>query len=136
MSRKISLNVSCPHCHHLLRDEDMLISNTPAIRLKITLPEGQTSQIWLSSIYGDFNYSCDIPIPDQTIVKFYCPHCNEQLVREKVTCDICGAPVVSFLCSVGGKVSICSRNGCKNHYFVFDDIDTALRKFYSEYESF
>jgi hypothetical protein len=37
---------------------------------------------------------------------------------------------------VGGRISICSRNGCKNHYFVFDDIDTALRRFYTEYESY
>lgn len=136
MSRKISLNVSCPHCRKFLKDESMLIGNHPAIHLKIELPEGVHSQIWLSSIYNDFNYSCELPIADSTIVKFFCPHCGEQLIRQKVTCDDCDAPIVSFLCSVGGRVSICSRNGCKNHYFVFDDVDTALRKFYTEYESY
>jgi hypothetical protein len=136
MPRKISLNVSCPHCRKRLKDESMLISNHPAIHLNIKLPEGVDSQIWLSSIYGDFNYSSELSISDDTIVEFYCPNCGEQLIRNKVECDVCGAPIVSFLCSVGGRVSICSRNGCKNHYFVFDDIDTALRKFYTEYESY
>jgi hypothetical protein len=136
MSRKVSLNVSCPHCRQFLKDENRLISNQPAIRLDIKFPDGVRSQIWLSSIYGDFNYFCDTSLQDQTIVEFYCPHCSKQLIRKNVECDVCGAPIVSFLCSVGGRVSICSRNGCKNHYFVFDDIDTALRKFYSEYESF
>ena len=136
MPRKISLNVSCPHCRKPLRNEARLISNKPAIYLKIKLPGDVNSKIWLSSIYGDFNYTSEVPITDGTIVKFYCPHCGEHLFRKNVECDICGAPIVSFLCSVGGRVSICSRNGCKNHYFVFDDIDTALRKFYTEYESY
>jgi hypothetical protein len=114
----------------------MQLSNHPAIHLKIKLPEGVESQIWLSSIYGDFNYSSELSISDDTIVEFFCPHCEKQLIRKNVECDVCGAPIVSFLCSVGGRVSICSRNGCKNHYFVFDDIDTALRKFYTEYESY
>jgi hypothetical protein len=35
---------------------------------------------------------------------------------------------------VGGRVNICSRHGCKNHYVVFENLDTAVRKFYSEYQ--
>jgi predicted RNA-binding Zn-ribbon protein involved in translation (DUF1610 family) len=136
MSHKVSLNVSCPHCRKPLKDQARLISNHPAIKLNIKLPDGKESLIWLSSIYGDFNYSCEVPISDETIVEFYCPHCGNRLIRKNVECDDCGAPIVSFLCSVGGRVSICSRNGCKKHYFVFDDIDTALRKFYTEYESY
>jgi hypothetical protein len=39
---------------------------------------------------------------------------------------VCDAPVISFICSAGGKVSICSRCNCRSHHFVFDDIETAL----------
>jgi hypothetical protein len=113
-------------------DEAHLINNRKAIHLNIKTTDGKEGKIWLSSIYGDYNYTAEYPIPEGDVVEFICPHCSANLARS-LECEVCNAPIVSFTCSIGGKVSICSRNGCKNHYVVFENLDTAVRKFYSEY---
>jgi hypothetical protein len=41
--------------------------------------------------------------------------------------------MVPFYLDMGGRVSICSRSGCKNHFVEFDDLSIALRKFYQQY---
>ncbi|MFC2101219.1 hypothetical protein ACFLRZ_05255 [Bacteroidota bacterium] len=41
--------------------------------------------------------------------------------------------MVPFYLDMGGKVSICSRSGCKNHFVEFDDLSVALRKLYQQY---
>ncbi len=113
-------------------DDAKLINNRKALKLNIKTSDGKTGKIWLSSIYGDYNYTSEHAIPEGDVVQFFCPHCNADLAR-KLECEVCNAPIVSFNCSIGGKVSICSRNGCTNHYVVFENLDTAVRKFYSEY---
>ena len=132
MHKKVSLAVKCPKCGKALMDESHLINNRKAIMLNITTTDGKKGKILLSSIYGDYNYTSENAIPEGDIVKFECPHCNADLARP-LECEVCNAPIVSFTCSIGGKVSICSRNGCKNHYVVFVNLDTAVRKFYSVY---
>ncbi|MCK9399825.1 MAG: hypothetical protein M0Q51_07495 [Bacteroidales bacterium] len=133
MTKVIALSVRCPHCDESLMDGNHLINNKPGIRLHIETSNNQKGTMWLSSIYGDYNYSSEFHIPDNEIVVLTCPHCKENLKRKNVTCDICDAPMVSFNADVGGRVSVCSRNGCKNHYVVFDDLDSVIRKFYEEY---
>ncbi len=133
MPKVVSLSVKCPHCQTVLNDENHLINNHPAIKVVVETNIKQKGFIWLSSIYGDYNYSCEFPIPDGEIVRMYCPECQTELKRKNLECDICGAPLISFLCNIGGRVNICSRNGCKNHYVVFEDLDTTIRKFYDEY---
>lgn len=133
MPKAVSLTVRCPHCHQVLNDENHLINNHPAIRVIVETNIKQKGNIWLSSIYGDYNYTCEFAIPVDEVVKMYCPYCENDLKRKNLECDICGAPLVSFLCNIGGRVSICSRNGCKNHYVVFEDLDSTIRKFYDEY---
>ena len=133
MSKIISLVVNCPHCNKSMMDEGHLINNRPAIKTEIETPIKQKGYLWLSSIYGDFNYSSEFPIKEGDVVKFFCPHCHESLARKKLECDVCGAPIVSMNVDIGGRVSICSRNGCKNHYVVFEDLDTIIRKFYDDY---
>ncbi len=132
MEKKVSLTVKCPQCGEFLMDENHLINNRKAIKLRIKTSDGNEGFIWLSSIYGDYNYTAEIGIPEGDIVDFICPHCDAHHARP-IACEVCGAPIVSFTCSIGGKVSICARNGCKNHYVVFENLDTAVRKFYSEY---
>jgi Zn finger protein HypA/HybF involved in hydrogenase expression len=41
--------------------------------------------------------------------------------------------MLPFHLDMGGKVSICSRIGCKNHFVEFEDLSVALRQFYQEY---
>jgi predicted RNA-binding Zn-ribbon protein involved in translation (DUF1610 family) len=133
MTKVIALSVRCPHCGESLMDSHHHINNKPSIKLHLETASKLTGSIWLSSIYGDYNYSCEFHVPDKQIVIFSCPHCNENLKRKNITCEICDAPIVSFNADVGGRVSICSRSGCKNHYVVFDDLDAVIRKFYDEY---
>ena len=50
------------------------------------------------------------------------------------TCAECDAPMVDFHLTEGGKVSLCSRAGCKKHSIEFEDLATAMNHFYNEYE--
>lgn len=133
MPKTISLDVKCPHCDVSLMDDGHLINNKPSIKLLIHTTISQKGFIWLSSIYGDYNFTSEFRITEGEIVEFFCPHCKENLNRKKNECEICGAPIVSLSCSIGGRVSICSRSGCKNHFVVFEDLDTTIRKFYEDY---
>ncbi len=133
MSKIISLSVVCPHCNTSLMDPSKLINNEPGIHLHVRSRIMQQGSIWLSSIYGDYHFVSEFPIPDGDVVEFFCPHCNADLKRKKVECDVCEAPIVSMNVDIGGRVNICSRSGCKNHYVVFEDLDTTIRKFYEDY---
>lgn len=133
MVKVISLVVNCPYCNKSMMDEGHLINNKPSIKTEILTPIKQRGYLWLSSIYGDFNFTSEFPIRDGDIVQFFCPNCHENLARKKLECDVCGAPVVSMNVDIGGRVSICSRSGCKNHFVVIEDLDTIIRKFYDDY---
>jgi len=41
--------------------------------------------------------------------------------------------MVQFLLDIGGRVSICSRSGCKKHFVAFENIADVISKFYEEY---
>ncbi len=131
MDKIISFNVKCPHCHRSLMDHEHLLHELPAIKLNIEIAH-QRGILRLCSIYGCYDHESDIQIPEHEIARFYCPHCNKQLVAQEI-CDACSAPMVPFLLDIGGRVSICSRSGCKKHYVAFEDIADAINKFYKEY---
>lgn len=133
MTKVISLSVNCPHCNSSLMDEGHLINNKPAIKTEIVTAIRQKGFLWLSSIYGDYNFTSEFKINEGDLVEFFCPHCHEGLIRKKFECDACGAPIVTMNVDIGGRVNICSRSGCRNHYVVFEDLDTTIRKFYEDY---
>jgi Zn finger protein HypA/HybF involved in hydrogenase expression len=127
----VSLNLKCPKCGELLMDKEHLVDNEASIKLNIQNGNNK-GLIYLSSIYGSYNYSCDIVIPAGETAIFSCTHCNAVL-NSKSECLTCGAAMVPFYLDMGGKVSICSRSGCKNHHVEFEDLSQALRKLYQEY---
>lgn len=127
----MSLRLKCVKCGRSLMDDKHKIDNEPGIRLEVDCA-GNKGNIWLSSIYGSYNYKSDIDLPKDEIANFYCPECHEQIVTD-AECLSCGAPMAPFYLDMGGKVSICTRSGCKNHFVEFDDLSVALRKFYQEY---
>ncbi len=133
MTKVIALSVRCPYCDESMMDTHHLINNRPTIRVRIETPDKHKGTIWLSSIYGDYNYSTEFHLVDRELITFTCPNCGENLKRKNITCDLCEAPMISFNADIGGRVSICSRSGCKNHYVVFDDLLAVIRKFYDEY---
>ena len=128
----ISLKVRCPLCENSLMDSEQLVDGHPGIRLEIET-NGEKGTIILSPIYESYNYRCDIEIPDGEIVKFYCPHCSEQ-ITSSIECEYCDATMVPLTLDIGGKAIICSRSGCKSHFLEFEDINAALKKLYYQHE--
>jgi ssDNA-binding Zn-finger/Zn-ribbon topoisomerase 1 len=132
MKKKISLHVKCPHCRKSLMDEEVKLHDHPSIKLNIVTPD-ERGVIYLCSIFECYDHETDITMKKGTVVDVYCPKCNkEMLINEE--CNVCGAPMVSFVLRVGGRVAICSRYGCANHYVAFQDLSSELSKFYHEYE--
>lgn len=131
MFNSIALKVKCPLCSQSLMDFDRKIDGKPGIKLGISIA-GKKGLIWLSSIYGSYNYETDISITDREIAEFSCPHCHQPIVS-KENCQECNAPLVPFYLIVGGKVSICSRAGCRKHNVEFEDLSTALEMFYNDF---
>jgi ssDNA-binding Zn-finger/Zn-ribbon topoisomerase 1 len=131
MYELMSLKLKCIYCGTSLMDHEQPVDHEPSIKLSIECL-GKYGTIWLSSIYGSYNYKATIDIPKDEIAEFYCPHCSEQ-ITSTTECLSCGASMVPFYLDMGGKVSICSRSGCKNHFVEFDDLSLALKKLYQEY---
>jgi predicted RNA-binding Zn-ribbon protein involved in translation (DUF1610 family) len=131
MYELMSLRVKCPECGHSLMDREHTVDNVPGIHLDVQCKD-KKGEIWLSSIYGSFNFTSTIDLPKNEIVDFFCPECHKQVIS-KTGCNICGAYMVPFFLDIGGKVSICSRSGCKNHFVEFEDLSIALSRFYEEY---
>ncbi|MCD4797328.1 MAG: hypothetical protein K8R49_09215 [Candidatus Cloacimonetes bacterium] len=71
-------------------------------------------------------------IPENEIVIFECPHCKTQIVSDK-KCEACTSPLVQLNLLDGGKVSLCSKAGCKNHSVEFQDLKTALGHIYGDF---
>ncbi len=128
----ITLNIKCPLCNQSLMDEDVYIDGRAGIKLGIETKK-EKGAIWLSSIYESYNYSCNIDTPKGEIVKLSCPHCLAGLESGN-ECHDCKAPMVYALLDIGGKVSICSRIGCKSHFLEFDDITSTLKKLFHLHE--
>ncbi|MEN8224593.1 MAG: hypothetical protein ABFS05_04460 [Bacteroidota bacterium] len=131
MYELISLKLKCPVCGKSLMDESQLVDNEPSILLNVEIA-GNKGVIRLSSIYGSYNYMTDIELPEGEIAKFSCTHCETHITSDS-ECLSCGAKMVPFYLDMGGKVTICSRSGCKNHIVEFEDLAVALKKMYQEY---
>jgi len=132
MHEFLILNINCPHCNNSLMDSEELIDKKPGIKLAIKAGD-KTGFIYLSSVWGSYNYKSQIPLPFDMIAQFYCPLCKKE-IKSNNHCSLCDAPMIPFILDMGGKVSICSRSTCKNHFVEFDDLSEALNKLYQEFE--
>jgi ssDNA-binding Zn-finger/Zn-ribbon topoisomerase 1 len=131
MANAVSISAKCPICKKSLMDYEITLNGKPSIKLNIQ-GGGMRGTVHLCSIYGSYDHQSDIDINRDEIAEFSCPSCN-QILTGKEVCDNCGAPLITLLMEVGGKVTICSRKGCSKHYVAFEDIYETMRKFYSEY---
>jgi len=127
----ISLKLKCPLCGTSLMDYDHMVDNEPSIFMHIEIG-GKKGNIWLSSIYGSYNYDTDIELPRGEVARFNCPHCAKH-ITSKTECLTCGAEMVPLYLDMGGKVTFCSRSGCKNHFVEFEDLSVAMKRLYQEY---
>ncbi len=127
----ISIHIKCPMCGKGLMDHNKKVDNEPSINLIIQEGEHK-GLIWLSSIYGSYNFVSEIEIGMEALAEFYCPHCRGHFHSED-SCKVCEAPMADFNLEMGGKVSVCTRNGCQNHAIEFEDLSQALKRLYQEY---
>jgi ssDNA-binding Zn-finger/Zn-ribbon topoisomerase 1 len=128
----VSIPVKCPLCGKSLMDMENKVDNQPGIKMLVEARSGKGT-LTLSSIYGSYNFISDIKdFEDSEIVRFYCPHCSENLLTHEI-CNTCDAPMISLVLEMGGKVSFCSRKGCQNHNIGFNDLSVALKTFYEEF---
>ncbi len=127
----VSLSIKCPECGESLMDSNHLVDNEPSIKLLIQA-KGKKGVINLSSIYDSYNFYSDIDLPSGEIIELSCPHCKA-MIKDSIECNICDAPMKSLHLDMGGKVSICPRIGCKNHFVEFEDLSLALKKLYQEH---
>ena len=132
MTKIISFNVKCPNCHKSLMDYNYPLKERPSIKLNIEIANNRGT-IHLCSIYGCYDHESDIELPKGEIARIYCPNCNKE-VKSTELCRVCDAPMVPFILEIGGRVNICSRSGCTQHYVAFEDLSDAIRKFYKEYD--
>lgn len=131
MNKTVSIYVKCPKCRMSLMDHDNKINDKPSIKLNI-LSGKERGVIRLCSIYGNYDHEANIDLSKADITEFSCPNCN-QILNSNELCTKCNAPMVPFIMDIGGKVSICSRKGCVNHYVAIEDLYNTLNKFYDEY---
>jgi len=127
----IALSLNCAVCGESLMDHEHMVDNKASIKVNIEIG-GKKGIIRLSSIYGSFNHDTDIEMKKDEVAKFFCPHCETNLTSE-TECLACGSVMVPFYLDMGGKVTICSRNGCKNHVVEFEDLSVAMKRLYQEY---
>ncbi|MEA3478867.1 MAG: hypothetical protein U9R60_11850 [Bacteroidota bacterium] len=127
----ISLSLKCPICNESLMDDEHMVDNQASIKLNIEIG-AKKGIIRLSSIYGSFNHDTDVEMLKDEVAKFFCPHCETHITSEN-ECLACGANMVPFYLHMGGKVTICSRNGCKNHVVEFEDLSVAMKRLYQEF---
>ncbi|MFA8300496.1 MAG: hypothetical protein ACEPOV_10065 [Hyphomicrobiales bacterium] len=114
MEDKTIIHAKCPACNQSLMSQSELINNVDSIMLTIETTDANVGRVFLSSIYGNYNYVSKVRVPDNEIVKFHCPSCDSNL-HSGEKCSACEAPMVSLEVVGEKKVSFCSRNGCPNH---------------------
>lgn len=111
--RVFPLDVSCARCNHTLIDPRHLMDGYPVIRVTVAFNETH-GRLTLSSLYGSYKADSEFPIPPDTVVQMFCPHCHAELIGGG-KCPECGIPMVPMIVRGGGVVQICPRKGCHGH---------------------
>jgi len=131
MSKSVSVQVKCPLCNSSLMDNEHRLHDKSSIKLNIHNKK-ERGVIHLCSIYGCYDHACNISLSGNETAEFTCPHCN-QILNSSEKCRLCDAHMVPLNLDIGGRVVMCSREGCKNHYVAFENPNDAITRFYEEY---
>lgn len=126
-----AVEVKCPHCERSLMNESKLIDGHPSIQLKITYGN-HNGMIWLSSVYGSYNYEMTFDMKENQIAKFYCPHCDEELIGD-LACPECGTQMINLMLKGGGHIHFCPKKNCRGHHIQYDDSNEVLRDAFDHY---
>jgi NADH:ubiquinone oxidoreductase subunit E len=119
--RIFPVDVRCPRCNHSLMDQDHLVDGYPSISVTTSF-ERKHGWVRLSCLYGSYTVESQPEIPMETVVHFFCPHCNSEMVAS-ASCSDCNAAMVPMLVQRGGVLQICSRRGCKGHLLDLDGVN-------------
>lgn len=115
-------------------DENKTIDGYPSVKAFIQYGD-KSGVLHLSSIYGSYNIESEIFVPMDEMVIFFCPFCRASLQTRKL-CSRCHASMAFFELKHGGKVEICSRRGCKEHFIEFSSLEQKTSALYDLYERF
>ena len=127
----LQVSVNCPSCRRSLEDDKVLIDNFPSVKTKAKCGDRE-GHVHLSSTYGSFESTADIPLEEGEMVEFYCPYCGENL-QTRAFCIECEAPMMRVDLDAGGYIRFCSRKGCHRHHIAFEDVYKELRSFLTQY---
>lgn len=109
MSKKLLLlEVNCPNCHAGLTEGNRVVLDgyVPSTH--------QDGEVRLSALFGDYSVVTDLEIPENTVVEFRCPRCDQPL-QVGNTCRDCSAPMAALDLASGGFIEFCTRRGCQGH---------------------
>ena len=132
MSQEIRVQVNCPNCYGSLIEPGVQVDALDSI-LFLTKVGNSRGHLYLSQIYGSgnkiFQQVEDIA---GAIVAYFCPRCDTAF-PEVGTCE-CMASKNALYLNDGGYVEVCTRNGCRQHWLEFKNIDDAFRVFQNQDE--
>ena len=134
MDKLIALKIKCPHCGTSLMDPYHLVQDKPSVHLEIDVDE-KKGHVHLCSFYGCTDHHSSIEVEDGKTTDFYCPSCHEHLISAH-KCKECDTPMVPLQLEKGGRIYMCAKRGCNQHYLEFKNVSDALRKMYNEYGYF
>ena len=109
----LHLHALCPRCNRSLMTTEQTLDGQSMIQVTASF-HNLHGWLRLSSHYGDSRIESEHPIPNDTVVHFFCPRCHAEL-RSPRLCPGCDAPTVPLLIKGGGIISFCSRRGCREH---------------------
>lgn len=134
MEKYIPLSLKCPLCGKSLMDSYRLIHNRPTVKLEVAFG-GNRGLINVCSFYGCSDHVSTIPVAEGDVVQLFCPHCRQELISH-LACRECGHHMIPFSLEQGGRMYLCSRWGCNQHYLNFSNVSDALRRLYNEFGYF
>lgn len=124
MSHEIRVRVDCPNCDSSLMEPGVLVDGLDSILFSAKVGNSR-GHLYQSQIYGSdnkiFQQVEDTP---GTIVEYFCPRCRAAF--PVVGACTCMAPIIALYLKDGGKMNVCTRNGCKKNSLNFEDSDVAF----------
>lgn len=130
MNHEIRVHVNCPNCNGSLMEPGVQVDALDSI-LFLAKVGNSRGHLYLSQIYGSYN-----KIFKQaedligSIVECSCPRCSTPF--PVVGSCRCEAPIIALNLKDGGKINVCTRNGCKKHSLEFEDINAAFSLFQNQ----
>ncbi len=107
-------HVTCSQGHSL-SDDEVKFEGHPSIKLKVK-NKNETGFIYLDPIYGSYNKIEEgITLPENAVVEFFCPECNESLTDPHDTCQLCSSPLFVLHLPKHSIIEGCLKKGCIYH---------------------